>query len=265
MTNEFDRQTVFVVGAGREGGIAFATARVVAQKGATVALADLAASDVDLLARKLNAEYPGRGHTSHALDVTDRAAVAEVVGRIVSDHGRIDAVVICSGVLTIQPFLEVDPEAWDKTFAVNCTGVFNVAQAVARAMVAGGGGRIVAVASNAGRVPRWATSTYGATKAAVIHLVHCMALELAQHRITVNTLCPGSTATSMAIDDKSKGDPDKLNDLVNGNLKEWRLGIPLGHLASPTDQAEAAAFLMSDAARHITGQSLCVDGGQTFF
>jgi 2,3-dihydro-2,3-dihydroxybenzoate dehydrogenase len=126
------------------------------------------------------------------------------------------------------------------------------------------GGRIVAVASNAGRVARLHNASYGSSKAAVIHLVRCMALELAQYQITVNALCPGSTATSMAIDNKSEGNPQKLDDLIRGSLAEWRTGIPLGRLAEVEDQAAAAAFLLSDDAKHITGQALCVDGGQTF-
>ena len=257
----FAGKTVLVVGAGRAGNIGFATAQRLAEQGATVALADLPGSQV----KELAACLPGSpSHSAHTMDVADRLSVQVALAGIARQHGYIDAALIASGILKTGMFLDITPREWDQTFAVNCTGVFNVAQLVARAMVARGG-RIVVVSSNAGRVPRMTTSAYGASKAAIIHLVHCMALELARHGITVNALCPGSTATSMAIDTKSGGDPDKIDNLIKGSLEEWRTGIPLGRLAAPDDQAAAATFLLSDDARHITGQSLCVDGGQTFF
>lgn len=260
----FSGKTVLVVGGGRRGNIGFATARKVAEMGATVALADLAGSQAREIAEDLGGPSAGR-HGAWALDITDRNTVRAVVDAVVEQYGRIDAALIASGILITQHFLDITADDWDRTFAVNCTGNFNVAQAVARAMVPQHGGRIVLVASNAARVPRMTTAAYGASKAALIHLMHCMALELAPHQITVNALCPGSTATSMAIDVKSEGDPAKLENLIKGSLAEWRTGIPLGRLASPEDQAAAAAFLLSEEARHITGQSLCVDGGQTFF
>jgi len=258
----FAGRVVLIAGGGRQGNIGYATARRVASLGATVALADLPGVVTDSLAEAL----PGRrAHSGHAIDVTDRHSVGTAVDQVLQRHGRIDAAMLSSGILITRPFLDTRAEDWDRTFAVNVTGVFHLAQAVARSMVSGGGGRILAVASNAARVPRMTTSAYGASKAAVLHLAHCMALELAPYGITVNTLCPGSTATSMAIDVKSEGDPSKVDALVRGSLAEWRLGIPLGRLADPDDQAAAAAFLLSDDARHITGQSLSVDGGQTFF
>ena len=257
----FDGKTALVIGAGRRSGIAFACAQMLAASGASVALADLPGSKVCELADELS----GSGnHSAHALDVTDAASVQRAVDEVVRARGGIDAGLICPGILRSAAFLDTTLDAWNETFAVNCTGVFIAAQAVARAMVPRGG-RIVAVSSNAGRVPRLDTAAYGASKAAVIHLVHCMALELARFNITVNCLCPGSTATTMALDDKSGGDPAKVDELVYGSLAQWRTGIPLGRLAHASDQAAAAAFLLSDDARHITGQALCVDGGQTFF
>lgn len=87
-----------------------------------------------------------------------------------------------------------------------------------------------------------------------------MALELAPHSITVNTISPGSTATEMLVGVQARGD---VESIVRGNAAEWRLGIPLGRLAEPSDQAALALFLAGDGARHITGQDLAVDGGQT--
>lgn len=255
-------RVTMVVGAGSEGGIGFACASLLAELGGEVALADLADSRIEALAAKLPG--PGR-HSARAIDVRDPHSVKGAVEAVAARHGRLDGVVIAHGILRNEPFLDMTIDAWDATFEVNCRGVMLVAQAAARHMANHGGGRIVAVSSNAGRVPRLATSSYGAAKAAVIHLVHCMALELGKHGITVNALCPGSTATSMTIENMAGGDPKKLEGVIRGSVEQWRTGIPLGKLAEPRDQAAMTAFLLSDAGRHITGQAICVDGGQTFF
>ena len=262
MSTKNDR-VVLVIGAGSAGGIAFASARALAEQGATVAISDVKVAGLSDLARTL----PGDArHSVHAMDVTDPASVERALDEVIARHGRIDGALVAAGVLHNQPFLDITMDAWDKTFAVNCRGVFIAAQAIARRMHAQGkGGRIVAVASNAGFTPRLSTASYGASKAAVIQLVRCMALELAKHQITVNALCPGSTATSMAIDVQAGGDMTRLAGVIHGSLEQWRTGIPLGHLADPADQGAMVAFLMSDGARHITGQVMCVDGGQTFY
>lgn len=254
-------RTVLVVGAGSARGIGFACASAAAAAGAKVALADLPGSSVGELAARL----AGGPHSHHALDATDPAAVAALVCDIQRLHGRIDAAILAQGILRNQPFLEIGVDAWDATFSVNTRSVFLVGQAVARSMAGQRHGRIVLVASNSGRTPRLDTAAYGASKAAVIHLARCMSLELVRFGVAVNALCPGSTATSMMIDNQAKGDRSRLDGVVKGSLEQWRTGIPLGRLGDPEDQARAALFLISDAARHITGQSLCVDGGQTFY
>jgi 2,3-dihydro-2,3-dihydroxybenzoate dehydrogenase len=90
-----------------------------------------------------------------------------------------------------------------------------------------------------------------------------MALELAPYRITVNAVSPGSTATEMLLKEQMRGAPDAMQRVLHGDPSHWRLGIPLGQLAEPADQAAAAVFLASDAAKHITGHELIIDGGQT--
>jgi 2,3-dihydro-2,3-dihydroxybenzoate dehydrogenase len=124
----------------------------------------------------------------------------------------------------------------------------------------GHGGRIVLYASIAGTsVVRRNNVAYCASKAAVAHAVRAMALELGPHGITVNAISPGSTETEMLVGTQVAGD---IESVIRGDAAQWRLGIPLGHLAQPEDQARATAFLVSDAARHITGQELAIDGGQ---
>ncbi len=256
-------RVALVVGAGSQGGIGLACADTLAMLGARVAIADLPNTPVRNLVEKL----PNNGrHSGHHVDVTDAESVIHLIEQVIEQHQRIDSLVTAAGILVMENFLDVTLDGWESSFAVNARGTLLVCQAAARQMIRqGAGGRIVAISSNAGRVPRLATVSYGASKAAVIQLVHCMALELAPYGITANALCPGSTATSMMVDVQARGDPERLEGVIRGSLEQWRTGIPLGHLAEPADQAAVAAFLVSEGARHITGQTLCVDGGQTFF
>jgi 2,3-dihydro-2,3-dihydroxybenzoate dehydrogenase len=116
-------------------------------------------------------------------------------------------------------------------------------------------------ASIVGRsIVRPGNTAYSASKAALIQAARCLALELAAHGVTVNTISPGSTSTEMLVDVQARGD---VESIVRGNAAEWRLGIPLGRLAEPSDQAALAVFLAGEGRRHITGQDLAVDGGQT--
>ena len=257
-SNTFEGKTIFIAGAGNRDGIGYATALTLAERGASVAIADLDAKRVEALARDL----PGPGHHSaHVLDVTDNGSVEAAVAAVVAWHHRIDGTAITAGIYSSETFLQTSRETWDRVFAVNATGTFLVAQAVAKQMVAQGvGGRIVALATIGARAPRLMGAAYGASKAAVLHLARYMALDLAPHKITVNVLCPGATVTSMI-----GNSPIGHEAAVRGDLDQWRLGIPLGKLAEPDDQAASIAFLLSDGARHITGQVLTVDGGQTCF
>jgi 2,3-dihydro-2,3-dihydroxybenzoate dehydrogenase len=247
---------------GAAGGIGQACVEAFSRAGAVVAAADLAEIDQ---AVAVGGSGDQARLTTHQVDVSDPGSVERLVGNVVAAHGRIDAFVNAAAILDVQPFLELSLDSWERTFAVNTRGAFLVGQAVARQMIDQGGGRIVEIASNIARIPRLNNAAYCASKAAVIHLVRCMALELAAHNITVNALCPGSTATPMLVDVQAKGDRSRLDGIIHGSLEQWRTGIPLGRLAEPEDQAAMAVFLASESARHITGQVLCVDGGQTLF
>ena len=203
--------------------------------------------------------------SAHAVDVTDPESVAQLVRAVIEEHGRIDHLVHAAGYLAPMPFLATTIADWEQTFAVNARGSFLVAQAVARQLITAGngGGRIVLFASIVARGPvRLNNVAYAGSKAAVVQAMRCMALELAPHRITVNAVSPGSTATPMLLGLQVAGE-GAIERVVHGSLDEWRLGIPLGKIASPEDQAAVVAFLLSDAAGHITGQEITVDGGQT--
>jgi 2,3-dihydro-2,3-dihydroxybenzoate dehydrogenase len=248
-------KVVLVTGAQR--GIGFACAEAFVAAGARVACVDLPDSELDAAVARL-----GDAASGHPADLAQVERADELVAEVVARHGRLDVLVGAAGTLAPAPFLELTPEQWDRTLGVNARGGVFLAQACARHFVAAGvAGRIVLFASIVGRsIVRLNNTAYAASKAALIQAVRCMALELAPHGITVNTISPGSTATEMLVDVQAKGD---VESIVRGNAAEWRLGVPLGRLAEPADQAALAVFLADEGGRHITGQDLAVDGGQT--
>ncbi|HZT84676.1 MAG TPA: SDR family oxidoreductase [Gaiellaceae bacterium] len=250
-----DGRVALVTGAQR--GIGLACARALRSAGARVGCVDLPGSGLEEAVAGL-----GPGASAHPADVADVGRAEALVEEVVRRHGRLDILVGAAGTLAPAPFLALTPDDWDRTLAVNARGAVFLAQACARHFVAAGvAGRIVLVASIVGRsVVRPNNTAYSASKAALIQAARCMALELAPHGITVNTVSPGSTATEMLLEVQARGD---VESIVRGNAAEWRLGIPLGRLAEPSDQAALVVFLAGDGARHITGQDLAVDGGQT--
>jgi 2,3-dihydro-2,3-dihydroxybenzoate dehydrogenase len=251
-----DGKRVLVVGAAQ--GIGAGCAKVLAALGATLCVADIDHAQVEERRSQLTRADE---HTAHEVDVANEASVDELVRAAVAALGRLDGAVCTAGVLFPAPFLEQTTAEWDRTFAVNARGAFLLAQRAARQMVEqGGGGRIVLYASIVGTsVVRRNNVAYCASKASVAQAVRAMALELGPYNITVNAISPGSTETEMLVGTQVAGD---IESVVRGDASQWRLGIPLGRLAQPEDQARATAFLLSDAARHITGQELAVDGGQ---
>ena len=245
---------------GGAGGIGAACARAFADAGAIVALADL---DLDQV-RSVAAGLGVAGTSAHAVDLSKPEEPLDLVASVVQEHGGLDIVVSAAGFLHPATFLDMQVDDWDRTHAVNVRGNVLLAQAVARSFVARGiPGRIVVFASIVSRLARLNNVAYASSKAALVQAVRCASLELAPHGITVNAVSPGSTATAMLLETQMGGSASALHGAIHGDLATWRLGVPLGRLADPADQAAAALFLASDAARHITGQELFVDGGQS--
>jgi 2,3-dihydro-2,3-dihydroxybenzoate dehydrogenase len=242
---------------GAQRGIGYACAEAFVAAGATVACVDLPGTSLQEKAERL-----GGACSVHPADLSNLESLAGLVDGVVDRHGGLDVLVNAAGVLAPRSFLEMEPGEWDQTLNVNARGGVFLAQACARIFVRRKvRGRIVLFASIAGgRIVRLNNTAYSASKAAVIQAAKCMALELASHDITVNTISPGSTATEMLVDVQARGD---VESVIRGNAAEWRLGIPLGRLAEPGDQAALAVFLAGEGARHITGQDFIVDGGQT--
>lgn len=252
--------TSVVVITGSGSGIGRSIAVMLADRGWSVVATDLneaaATETVGLLS-----SAAGQRHLSRQLDVTDAAAVTAVADEIADTVG-LDAWVSNAGISFMQPFVDISLEKLDLTLAVNLKGVFLCGQAAARAMIrTGREGRIVNTASMAGkqgRVPFLAD--YVASKFGVVGLTQAMAFELAEHKITVNAVCPGFVATAMQERELaweaelSNSTPDSVRD-------SWVAATPLGRLQQPEDVARGVAFLLSDDASFITGESLSINGG----
>nr|WP_062341484.1 SDR family oxidoreductase [Herbidospora sakaeratensis] len=192
------------------------------------------------------------------IDVTSSAQVESFVDHV-ETSGPITALVNAAGVLRTGRAVDLSDAEWADTLAVNASGVFHVSRAVARRMIPRHSGAIVTVASNAAKTARQNMAAYAASKAAATVFTKCLGLELAEFGIRCNVVAPGSTDTPMltGLWDGS----DAIRTSVEGAPGAYRVGIPLGRVASPSDVAEAVAFLLSDRAAHITMQDLTVDGG----
>jgi 2,3-dihydro-2,3-dihydroxybenzoate dehydrogenase len=248
-------EAAFVTGAA--GGIGVSVAQILAERGAPVALADVDAGAV----RSLAAELRAAGHVAvgYQLDVRDSEAVRDTVDKAEHELGALGTLVNVAGVLQVGRTTELSEQQWRRTFAVNVDGVFHASRAVVERMMPRRSGCIVTVASNAAGVPRHGMAAYAASKAAAAQFTRCLGLEVAEHGIRCNVVCPGSTETDMLR--SMWTDEDGLRATLDGDPAAYRVGIPLRKLATPRDIAEAVAFLASDAAGHITMQDLYVDGG----
>lgn len=245
---------------GAASGVGFAVAATLCREGKSVALCDRDEARLAAAASILRSEY-GSELIAVTLDVKDRARVDEAVALVEHSLGPIDAAALVAGVLHLGSASEVTSEAWEESLRVNATGVFHMARAVVKRMVSRRTGALVTVASNAGQTPRLDMAAYAASKAAAIMFTKCLGLEVAHASVRCNVVCPGSTDTPMLR--AMLGEPCDFAAVIAGNLQRYRLGIPLQRVASAQDIADVVSFLLSERARHITMQELCVDGGAT--
>jgi len=186
-------------------------------------------------------------------DVRNRGDIQAAVDAAVAEWGRIDVLANVAGVSREDFFLDMAPAEWQRIIDINLTGVFNVAQIVARQMAAQGGGAIINMASKNGLTGEVKYAHYNASKGGVVMLTKTMALDLAHLNIRVNAVAPGYIVTPMA----EEIDPPEFMDFYKDRL------IPLGRLGTPADVAGAFVFLASDDAAFMTGHTLVIDGGQT--
>ena len=244
-----------VIVTGGAGGIGGALCRRFAAEGASVAVFDLNAAGAETMAAELRAA--GGKASAHAVDITSYEGVTDAVAAAEAALGPIDVLVNNAGWDYASPFIKTEPSLWQKIIAINLTGALNLHHAVLKGMTARGTGRIVNVASDAGRVGSSGEAVYAACKGGLISFSKTMARELARKKINVNVVCPGPTDTPLFKDFAGEGDSgEKLRVALTK-------AIPFGRLGQPDDLAGAVCFLASDDAGFITGQVLSVSGGLT--
>ncbi|NYT64414.1 SDR family oxidoreductase [Alcaligenaceae bacterium] len=236
---------------GASSGIGLSLAGALARAGATVVLCARRESRVSQEAQRLCDQ--GAVAKGIAMDVADATSINAAFDQVHQEFGRYpDVVVNCAGIALLKPFLEQTPEDLDSVIGVNLRGAFLVGQRAAAEMVKQGGGSIINIASTAGIRPGGFLSSYGASKAGLIHLSKVMAYELARNNVRVNALCPGNIETDMHRDFEDAGFTDAL-------VKR----IPQRRFGKSQDLVGAALLLASDASSYMTGSVVVVDGGQT--
>ena len=250
-------KTAIVTGGAQ--GIGRATAKRFAEEGARVVIGDLQEDGAEAVAEEIT--VAGGQAVGMALDVRDQSGAQAIVDRAVSEFGSVDILMNNAGVIRITPFLEITEEEWDLIFDVNNKGLLWCAQAVARQMIKQGrGGKIINVASQAGRRGEALVLTYCASKAAVISMTQSMGLALAEHKINVNAIAPGIVDTPL-WESNDRRFAELLGMEIGVPKRTFVKSIPLGRIEQPEDVAGMAAFLASSDADYITQQTYNVDGG----
>ena len=236
-------RVAFVSGGSR--GIGRGIAEALARDGHTVAIGDIR-----------EAEPVGERGIAVLCDVTDSGSVAAAVRQVEGELGPIEILVNNAGWDEMRPFMETDEPFWDRVIEVNFKGGLRLTHAVLPGMVERGFGRIVNIGSDAGRVGSSLESVYSGAKGGVIAFTKTIAREVARRGVTANTVCPGPTDTAM------------LREVTGGDegakvIEAMTRAVPMKRLGTPADVAAAVAFLASDDASFITGQTLSVSGGLT--
>lgn len=246
-----ESKVAVVTGAAR--GIGAAIADALAADGWSVAICDLDEAAATVTAAGI-AAHRGVRTTGVATNIADGASVRAAFARVESELGPITGLVNNAGIDIIKPFVESTEDEWDDIISVNLKGTLLCCRAVLDGMIDRKLGRIVSIASDAGRVGSSGEAVYSATKGGVVAFSKTLAREVARHGITVNCVSPGPTETALLAQ------VAEYSEKLYAGLAR---AIPLGRTAQPTDIAPAVAFLLSDGAGYITGQTLSVSGGLT--
>ena len=244
-----ENQVVIVTGAAQ--GIGAACAERLSQDGAAVALWDVDDARGSALARSLTER--GRRALYQHCNVARKTEVDTALAATLTAFGRVDALINNAGIFKAADFLDITEADWDAVLDVNLKGAFLVGQAVARAMVATGGGAIVNMSSVNGVMAIPSIASYNVSKGGVNQLTRVMALSLADHHIRVNAVGPGTIATELAKNAVLGSDEAKARIMSR---------TPMKRLGEPGEIADAVAYLASDAASYVTGEILVVDGGR---
>ena len=235
-------------------GIGRAICLRLAEEGARVAIADILEDE----ARKTAGDILATGGQAQVVktDVTQLDQVRACVRQVTDTWGAIDVLVNNAGWDKIEPFLQSEPETWDKVIAINLRGPINFCHTVAAQMAERGQGKIISISSDAGRVGSTGEAVYSACKAGIIGFSKTLARELARAKINVNVVCPGPTDTAL-LRQVSAG--EKGAKIINAMTR----AVPFRRLGQPEEIANAVAFFASPDADFVTGQVLSVSGGLT--
>jgi 2-hydroxycyclohexanecarboxyl-CoA dehydrogenase len=241
-----------VTGAAR--GIGRAIALELADQGREVTVADILFDEAEHVAAEI--ESSGATALAVGMDVTDAASVASALEQVFHELGPVDVLVNNAGWDEMRPFLETEEAFWDRVIEINFKGCLRLTRATLPGMIERGWGRIVNIGSDAGRVGSSGESVYAGAKGAVIAFTKTIAREAARAGVTANVVAPGPTRTPMLA---SMSEGTKGARLVEALER----AVPMRRLGQPEDVAVAVAFLASDRAGYITGQTLSVSGGLT--
>jgi NAD(P)-dependent dehydrogenase (short-subunit alcohol dehydrogenase family) len=247
----FDLQGKRALVTGASSGIGRRVAMAYVEAGAQVALAARHAEALEMVADEIAAA--GGRAVPIRCDVTQPDQVADMLDQVTAEFGGIDIAVCNAGIITVTPMLDMSPEEFQNIQDTNVVGVFLTAQAAAKAMVRQGqGGVIINTASMSGHIINIPQQVghYCASKAAVIHLTKAMAVELAPHKIRVNSVSPGYILT-------------ELVEPLSEYHSLWEPKIPLGRLGRPEELTGLYLYLASDASSYMTGSDIVIDGGYT--
>jgi 2-hydroxycyclohexanecarboxyl-CoA dehydrogenase len=233
-------------------GIGRAIATRLAEEGAKVAIADIQEDGAASTAAELTSA--GLQARAVTLDVTSLDSAINAVAAVERELGPVDILVNNAGWDKLEPFVDSTSETWDRVIAINFRGVLNCCKAVIPGMQARGGGKIVSISSDAGRVGSLGEAVYSGCKAGIIAFSKTLARELARNKINVNVVCPGPTETALL-----RGVMEKQPKVLEAMVR----GIPMRRLGQPQDLAGAVAFFASPDADYATGQVISISGGLT--
>jgi 2-hydroxycyclohexanecarboxyl-CoA dehydrogenase len=243
----FEGKLAVVTGAAS--GIGRATAEALAEGGATVIVADVNREQGEAAAEAIR----GKGRKAHfvPIDLTDPASIASFAAAIDGQFGAVDVLVNGAGWGKTVPFWETTPELWQKLIGLNFVGPMTLTKALLPKMLERKSGRIVNVASDAGRVGSLGETVYSGAKGGLIAFTKSLARETARYNINVNCVCPAPTETPL------------LMAVPEGHLEAFKKAIPFRRFGKPSEIAAAIVFFAGDGASYITGQVLSVSGGLT--
>jgi 2-hydroxycyclohexanecarboxyl-CoA dehydrogenase len=242
------KKVAFITGAGR--GIGREIARTLASRGMDIIVSDV---NVDNANETVSiVEKEGGKAVAVYCDVTRLESVQEAVGASLAHFGKIDVLVNNAGWDKVEPFLKSEPSTWRLIMDINLMGQIHTCKEILPVMIQNGFGKVINIASDSGRVGSSGEAVYSAAKGGVIAFTKTMAREMARHKINVNCVSPGPSNTPLF---------EEIGSYNEGIATALEKAIPFRRLAQPSDIANGVAFLASDEADYVTGQTLSVNGG----